>query len=436
MNKLKRNYFSLTLLFLLLAGDFLALILGLKIVEFFNDSIDDTSQFYWIIAIVLSISFFKKIYTSRYDFWGDLKALLYSYSLSIIIVLSVLVLADVSHNYEFSGIFKFFAIAFFLTLILKSSFKKILFSFDLFKTRVKLIAKEEHQEALENELQHNWYFGYQLCEESYEILLISSKAFEVDALQKQLRMYLCQTKDVYIIPYVDHVDFSHTTILDFSNVRLSAIHIENRLLNRENRLIKNIFEKALVLSIFPMVLMLHFLLWLVIRLDSSGSVIFKQKRLGKDGTTFSCYKYRTMYANSNEILENYLERNPQERLHYEKYHKYKNDPRITKFGKFLRKTSLDEFPQFYNILRGDMNLIGPRPYMIEEKQAIGENNLEIILAAKPGLTGLWQVNGRNELAFAQRVELDIWYIQNWSLWIDFVIFLKTLKVVLLKSGAK
>ena len=102
----------------------------------------------------------------------------------------------------------------------------------------------------------------------------------------------------------------------------------------------------------------------------------------------------------------------------------------------MRKTSLDEFPQFFNILRGDMNLIGPRPYMPSEKESIGISNEELILKVNPGITGLWQVSGRNNLTFQQRVELDTWYIQNWSLWMDFVIFMKTIKVVLGKVGAK
>jgi undecaprenyl-phosphate galactose phosphotransferase len=143
-----------------------------------------------------------------------------------------------------------------------------------------------------------------------------------------------------------------------------------------------------------------------------------------------------MYENNQEMLDEYLLKNPDEIQNYEIYCKYKNDPRITKIGTFLRKTSLDEFPQFYNILRGDMNLIGPRPYMVSEKKKIGKFNEEIILKVRPGITGLWQVSGRNELTFNQRVNLDTWYIQNWSLWMDFVIFMKTIKVVLLKVGAK
>ncbi|MCD6259069.1 MAG: sugar transferase, partial [Helicobacteraceae bacterium] len=187
--------------------------------------------------------------------------------------------------------------------------------------------------------------------------------------------------------------------------------------------------------IFPFLVLLHLLLSLLIGVSSKGPIIYKQKRLGKDGKEFSCYKYRTMYQNGDETLAQYLKDNPDEEKHYAIYHKYKNDPRITTIGKFLRATSLDELPQLYNILRGDMNLIGPRPYMLNEKSIMGLDNAEIILKVKPGITGLWQVFGRNNLTFDQRIELDKWYIQNWSLWIDFVIFMKTIKVVLSKSGA-
>lgn len=143
-----------------------------------------------------------------------------------------------------------------------------------------------------------------------------------------------------------------------------------------------------------------------------------------------------MYVDNEEILSNYLKDNPSEIDYYNTYHKYHNDPRVTKVGNFLRKTSLDELPQFYNILKGNMNLIGPRPYMLSEKDKIGEFRAQTILKTNPGITGLWQVSGRNELTFEDRLELDVWYIQNWSLWIDFVIFIKTIKVILTKVGAK
>jgi undecaprenyl-phosphate galactose phosphotransferase len=120
-------------------------------------------------------------------------------------------------------------------------------------------------------------------------------------------------------------------------------------------------------------------------------------------------------------------------LNLRKNDKYENDPRITKIGSFLRKTSLDELPQIFNVLKGEMSLIGPRPYMPNEHSKMGDN-IDIILAVKPGITGLWQVSGRNEVEFASRVNLDVWYVRNWSVWSDIVILIKTVQVVLGRKG--
>jgi len=339
---------------------------------------------------------------------------------------------------EYSRIFilTFFILSFIIVPTIKRIFKKVLFNFDIFKINIKIVANNSQYDLIHKEINDNWYFGFKNVEEDYDMVLISSKKFDTNDLQNIIKKYTKKTKDIYVVPYMDHLDFSHTEIVDYSNIRLSALHIENRLLNYKNILIKYFSEKLLVILISPFVLFLHIIILIVIKLDSKGSIIFKQKRLGKNSKTFSCYKYRTMYIDNQGILDDYLKNNPDETEHYKIYHKYKNDPRITKVGKFLRKTSLDEFPQFYNVLKGNMNLIGPRPYMLSEKEKIGPFNEELILNVKPGITGLWQVNGRNELTFKQRVNLDAWYIQNWSLWMDFVIFMKTIKVVLYKVGAK
>jgi len=142
-----------------------------------------------------------------------------------------------------------------------------------------------------------------------------------------------------------------------------------------------------------------------------------------------------MLPNSDKLLREYLLKHPDEVEYFEKYHKYKNDPRITKVGRFLRKSSLDELPQIINIIKGEMNLIGPRPYMLNEIKKLGDD-LNLIARVKPGITGLWQVSGRNDLTFDKRRKLDVWYIQNWSLWMDIIIFIKTIKVVFQRKGAK
>jgi len=446
MNTSKFNISTYLLFIILLFIDIVALVSSLELAiffrtNFFSDSLplfetQNIQKYYWILVIILLMFMFEKIYFTRHDFWGDMKRVIKGLLFSSLAVFTMLTLTKMSDEYSRSFILIFFLFAIVLVPVFKRIFKYQLFKFDYFRTNVKVLAKGVQEKILYDEIKKNWYFGFKITDTHYDMLIISSKNFEIKELQNIIKSYAKKTKDIYVIPYMDHLDFSHASIIDYSNIRLSAIHIENRLLNYKNTFIKYLFENLLVTIIFPFAFILHIFISVLIKFDSKGKVIFKQKRLGKDSKPFSCYKYRTMYEDSQDILDQYLKQNPEEIEYYNTYHKYKNDPRITKIGDFLRKTSLDEFPQFYNILRGDMNLIGPRPYMISEKEKIGELNEEIILKVHPGITGLWQVSGRNDLTFKQRVDLDTWYIQNWSLWMDFVIFMKTIKVVLLKVGAR
>ncbi len=168
----------------------------------------------------------------------------------------------------------------------------------------------------------------------------------------------------------------------------------------------------------------------LIKLTSDGKVLYKSKRVGKNGRLFTFYKFRTMYAGSDELREELIKKYSRDGIEI----KIKNDPRLTKIGWFLRKTSLDELPQFYNVLRGDMSLVGPRPPMPDEvkKYSIKQRRR---ISMKPGITCLWQISGRSELSFNDRVELDLKYIDNWSLKLDFIILLKTVPAVLFAKGA-
>lgn len=165
-----------------------------------------------------------------------------------------------------------------------------------------------------------------------------------------------------------------------------------------------------------------------------GPTFFTQERIGKDGKNFKMYKFRTMVVNADQVLEEMLEKDPLSREEYKKYKKLKNDPRITKVGKFLRQTSLDEFPQFVNILKGEMSLVGPRAYLPKEKEDMGEM-YEKITEVKPGLTGLWQVTGRSDVTFDDRLEIDRNYFENNGLIQDIQILLKTVEIVINKKGA-
>ena len=164
-------------------------------------------------------------------------------------------------------------------------------------------------------------------------------------------------------------------------------------------------------------------------------VMLKQKRIGKDGTEFTLYKIRSMVPNAEKVLEKLMKENPEIRREYQKNKKLKDDPRITPVGKFIRKTSLDEFGQFVNVLKGEMTVVGPRPYLPREKEDMGEY-YEDVVACKPGLTGLWQVEGRSNIGFENRCRLDRFYKEHQGFLFDMKIFMKTFASVLKSKGAK
>ena len=182
------------------------------------------------------------------------------------------------------------------------------------------------------------------------------------------------------------------------------------------------------------VLPLCALIVMLIRLDSKGPVLYGQKRIGHRGKLFTAWKFRSMVLNADAILEQQLNANPELRQEWDRDHKLKNDPRVTRIGRFLRKTSLDELPQLWNVLSGDMSLVGPRPIVDQEIERYGAS-FELYTRVKGGLTGLWQVSGRNDTTYRQRVQLDTFYVRNWSVWLDLCILFRTIAVVLFGHGA-
>ena len=203
---------------------------------------------------------------------------------------------------------------------------------------------------------------------------------------------------------------------------------------KHNLFFKRFLDIFIILLFSPLLIPIMLLLCLLTKITSKGPIFYGHPRVGKNGKTFKCWKFRSMCINSQEILKEILETNPQMRAEWEKDHKFVNDPRVTKFGKFLRKTSLDELPQIINILVGDMSFIGPRPVTEEELFKYGEFK-DYVLSVSPGLSGMWQVSGRSDTGYEERVSFDTYYIQNWSIWLDIWILIKTVWVVLNHKGA-
>ena len=176
------------------------------------------------------------------------------------------------------------------------------------------------------------------------------------------------------------------------------------------------------------------LIALLVRLDSRGPVLYRQRRVGRDGALFELLKFRTMHVDADDLVTRRLERDPDATLAWNEFQKLHDDPRVTRVGRILRRWSLDELPQLLNVLRGEMSLVGPRPILPEQRSLYGPD-LRAYARTRPGLTGLWQVSGRNRLSFEERVELDREYLARRSAWLDVTILLRTLVVVLRGDGA-
>ena len=193
----------------------------------------------------------------------------------------------------------------------------------------------------------------------------------------------------------------------------------------------------IIASIFGIIALLPLIICVYIAnliCKDRGPVFYTQNRIGQNGKIFKMYKYRSMIVGADDKLEKYLEENEEARKEFKQYKKLKDDPRVTQVGKFIRKTSIDEFPQFINVLKGEMSLVGPRPYLEKEREDMN-GYYQYIVTCKPGLTGLWQVSGRNDCTFDERIDLDMEYYNNHNLKMDVKIIFKTVEKILKKEGA-
>jgi Undecaprenyl-phosphate galactose phosphotransferase WbaP len=208
-----------------------------------------------------------------------------------------------------------------------------------------------------------------------------------------------------------------------------GLEIRQNLLDRRSQFIKRLMDIVLSVLVLIALLPLFLLIALLIKIDSPGHALFRQIRVGIGGNHFGMWKFRTMHRDAEKMLESLLEADPSARAEWDKFQKLKDDPRITRVGKILRRLSLDETPQFWNVLIGEMSIVGPRPYFPEQQEAYGAGHASYI-QVRPGITGLWQVSGRSQATFADRALIDEEYIRNWSIWFDLYILAKTPWVIL------
>ncbi len=242
---------------------------------------------------------------------------------------------------------------------------------------------------------------------------------------------------LYTIPHV-HVLSELTGLPDHWNPQqldgLTGIHLEQNLMLPLPRFTKRCMDLAASIAGGIIILPFLFYLAVAVKMSSRGPIVYSHERIGMNGRRFKAWKFRTMFQNADQVLELYLEEHPELQEEWDRDHKLKFDPRVTRIGRFLRKTSLDELPQLWNVIRGDMSLVGPRPIVDAEIVKYGPY-YGLYTMVKPGITGLWQVSGRNNTTYDERVQLDAYYVRNWLPWLDLYLLLRTIRIVLFVKGA-
>ena len=239
--------------------------------------------------------------------------------------------------------------------------------------------------------------------------------------------------DISVIPAMRGVPLHGTDMSHFFSHEVAMLRMRNNLRRWPARLTKRVFDTFSACILLVLLSPLMLLIALMIRRDG-GPALFAHPRIGKRGRAFNCYKFRTMVVDAEQRLEQLLQQSPDLRAQWDNERKLRDDPRVSRLGAFLRKSSLDELPQLINVLRGEMSLVGPRPVVRSELHLYGDQ-VGYYLMVRPGMTGLWQVSGRSDLNYDARVYLDAWYVKNWSLWHDQIILFKTIDVVFRRAGA-
>lgn len=466
------KYTELILPIILIFVDYIAIISSEKLAFDFRSWYAGNSSLYiswlnfWIVFPLLYIIFLniQQLYNRRTQFWQLIQKLFLASFYAIASIIILLYIARIAGSTSRLFIAVFWILSFILLVLFRYITKKILEKYQLLQVPVLIIGAGKTAELLVQGIKNDAGMGYKIIGllednkveegilENYTVLGKFSEAEQVITKYKIQHVFIAApgleqgklTKLIYkvqplvksmgVIPNLVGVPMGGIEAESLFNEKLMLLRLRNNLARPVNRWIKTIFDYVLTITgtiaISPILIVIA--LW--IYKDSPGPVIFKHRRIGKNGKEFNCYKFRSMCVDAKEKLEQLLKNDPQARAEWEKDFKLKNDPRITKSGAFLRKTSLDELPQIFNVLKGEMSLVGPRPIIRDEMARYGEY-IDDYLMVKPGITGMWQVSGKSDIGYKERVQLDSWYVRNWSVWLDAMLLWRTMKIVVQRKGA-
>lgn len=421
---------------------------------------------FWVVFPLLYLLFLniEQLYNRRMQFWQVIEKIFQASLYAVVAIVIVIYIGQIAASTSRMFIFLLWLFSFIYLTVFRYLTKNFLEKVQLLRIPVLIIGAGKTAELLVKGIINDAGMGYKIIglledncvrngilkrfpvlgkfadveavilKTGVQHVFIAAPGLEQEKLTRLIYKVQPLVKNIGIIPNLVGIPMGGIEVESLFNEKLMLLRLKNNLARSWNRYLKTIFDFALTLvgtvAISPILIFIA--IW--IYKDSPGPVIFKHTRIGKNGKKFPCYKFRSMCIDAKEKLAELLENDPVAKAEWERDFKLKNDPRITKFGAFLRRTSLDELPQIFNVLKGDMSLVGPRPVIEEELERYGEY-VNDYLMVKPGITGMWQINGRNDTSYAERVCMDSWYVRNWSIWIDNLILWRTLKSVIRCKGA-
>ena len=475
-NNSKLHIKNVIFMLILLAGDITAYFISLVLAYYSRVYIDSfitvapfafsleylASSLWWIPVIFIIMLAYKNLYTLKKPFWHESRRLLLSCLMTFLIVLSIVSLGKLS-NFV-SRLFLIFLFGYLLIFV--TLFRYIL------KTKVlnrKFLAENIVIIGCSNYLdhvKHSILYENGLCFYVVGVVLTDNCKYtgsqnilgyisdieniikkynitsavviknEVDeSFEKILNNLQINLNKLLIVLDSQGIGFSNTEAVQLLYTGLNYIQINNNFKSLLNSIVKRFCDIILSIILLPFLLILIGLIAVLIKATSKGPVFYGHKRVGRYGKEFKVLKFRSMYQDADTRLREILANNEEAVKEWNTYYKLKNDPRITKVGKFLRKSSLDELPQIFNVLKGEMSFVGPRPVLQVELDKYYKELSSYYYMVHPGITGLWQISGRNELNYEMRVAKDSWYVLNWSIWLDIVILFKTPGAVFQKKGA-
>lgn len=449
-----------------LLGDYLAILLAEAIsIGLSDESLRLIDMFIVLPGIYIAFIASARTYRRIIPFWQRVESLFYSSIYSIMAILLFFFVRSSSNNHSIEFLTILWISSFICLVTLRFFFKKLLDERKVFQIPLLVIGAQEEALAFIRSIQNDVGMGaykvvgfisdkkpvqslnkYQVLgnfndiEKAIKETAVNNVLFAVPYLEQQQLKILIErvqplVKNICIMPNLMAVPMGSVEVETFFDEKFMLIRVRNNLERRINKIIKGIFDLIIGFFIAIPVIPVLCICAIWVKLDSPGPIFFNAKRIGKNGKEFTCYKFRSMYMDSDKILHDYLDKNLEAKQEWDKYQKLHDyDPRVTKAGKFMRKTSLDELPQIFNVLKGEMSLVGPRPYLPRERDIMG-TFYNIIISTVPGITGYWQVNGRSDVTFEDRLKMDDWYVRNWSVWIDVILLIKTIKVVIFNKGA-